>query len=372
MPSPEPDRAWVRDAIAAIRAEAAEAADTPLFELELEQLPGITLLWKDESSHASGSLKHRLARSLFLHGLASGAIGRDTHLVEASSGSTAISEAWFARLIGLAYTAVVPEATAPGKIAAIREVGGNVEIAPHGTDLSAAARSLGARPGHHFLDQYKFAERASDWRTGNTAEELHRQLVAQRRPMPDWLVMNAGTGGTCATIGRHLRYQGDFAATRMAIVDPQGSLFFKQYSGGDVNDGTRPNDYMEGIGRRAPSPSFVPEVIDRMICVPDVASIAAMRWLAQRHGLVYGPSTGINFIGMLYHAAAARDAGTSETIVSLACDSGERYRQTVYSDEWASSVGLDLEPWTGWFERFEQTGEADFSALRVHDRQGDR
>lgn len=372
MRSPEQDRAWVRDAIAAFRAEAADAPDTPLFELKVEHLPGVTLLWKDESSHPSGSLKHRLARSLFVHGLVSGTIGPDTHLVEASSGSTAISEAWFARLIGLAYTAVVPEATAPGKIAAIREAGGNVEIAPFGADLAALARSLGARPGHYFLDQYKFAERASDWRTGNTAEELHRQLIAQGWPMPDWLVMNAGTGGTCATIGRHLRYQGDFAATRMAIVDPQGSLFFKQYSGGDVDDGTRPNDYMEGIGRRAPSPSFVPAVVDRMICVPDAASIAAMRWLATRHGLVYGPSTGINFIGMLYHAVTAREAGGPALIVSVACDSGERYRQTVYDDEWAKGAALDLGQWTRWFERFEKSGEADFSQLRIHDRKGDR
>lgn len=372
MQSPSRDRAWVRDAIAIIRAEAEQAPDTPLFELKLEQLPGITLLWKDESAHPSGSLKHRVARSLFLHGLASGAIGPDTHLVEASSGSTAISEAWFARLIGLDYTAVVPEATAPGKITAIRDVGGNVEIALHGTDLSATARSLGARPGHHFLDQYKFAERASDWRTGNTAEEIHRQLIAQQRPMPDWLVMNAGTGGTCATIGRYLRYQGDLAATRMAIVDPQGSLFFKQFSGGDVNDGTRPNDYMEGIGRRAPSPSFVPGVIDQMLCVPDAASIAAMRWLATRHGLAYGPSTGINFIGMLHHAVAARDAGRDALIVSLACDSGERYRETVYDDEWARGTGLDLAPWTNWFERFEQSGETDFAALKIHYRKGDQ
>ncbi len=368
MPSPSARRAWVRDAIQTIKAEIASASDTPLFEMPLPQLPGIMLFWKDESVHASGSLKHRLARSLFLYNLASGTIGPDTHLVEASSGSTAIAEAWFARLIGLPYTAVVPEATAPGKIAAIRELGGKVEIAPHGTNLVDVAQKLGAQPNHHFFDQYRFAARATDWRTGNTAQEIRRQLQSLGRDMPDWIVMNAGTGGTCATIGRYMRYQPDYAGTRMAIVDPRGSIFYKQYAGLDLHDGTRPQDYMEGIGRRAPSESFVPGVIDRMIDVPDEASIAAMRWLAERHGLVYGPSTGINLIGVLHAAFEARSAAREAVIVSVACDLGERYRKTVYDDDWAAATGLDLEPWSEWFNRFDQTGEGELSGLRVHDK----
>jgi cysteine synthase A len=62
---------------------------------------------KDESAHPTGSLKHRLAHAL-VHAIASGEVGPDTGIVEASSGSTAISEAWFARALGRRFVAVVP------------------------------------------------------------------------------------------------------------------------------------------------------------------------------------------------------------------------------------------------------------------------
>ena len=86
--------------------------------------PGIALYLKDESTHPTGSLKHRLARSLFLYGLCNGWIGPDTTIVEASSGSTAVSEAYFARMLGLRFIAVMPRSTSAEKIAMINFYGG--------------------------------------------------------------------------------------------------------------------------------------------------------------------------------------------------------------------------------------------------------
>ena len=77
---------------------------------------GVQLYLKDESTHRSGSLKHRLARSLFLFGLVNGWIREGTTLVEASSGSTAVSEAYFAQLLGLPFIAVMTRTTSPEKI----------------------------------------------------------------------------------------------------------------------------------------------------------------------------------------------------------------------------------------------------------------
>jgi cysteine synthase A len=106
------DRAWVCEAVEALAADHQRSADTHLLRLDLAQGPGVTLYLKDESTHPTGSLKHRLARSLFLYGLCNGRINRGTPIVEASSGSTAISEAYFARLLGLPFVAVVPRETA--------------------------------------------------------------------------------------------------------------------------------------------------------------------------------------------------------------------------------------------------------------------
>ena len=111
-------RAWVREAIRRIEADFQRSSDTHLIPLETPGFPGVALYLKDESSHPTGSLKHRLARSLFLHALCNGWLGEGTTVVEASSGSTAISEAYFARLLGLPFIAVMPRGTSAQTIAA--------------------------------------------------------------------------------------------------------------------------------------------------------------------------------------------------------------------------------------------------------------
>ena len=83
--------------------------------MQFGSFPGIDFYFKDEAAHPTGSLKHRLARSLFLYGLCNGRLHAGQSVVDASSGSTAISEAWFARLLGLDFTAVMPACTAPGR-----------------------------------------------------------------------------------------------------------------------------------------------------------------------------------------------------------------------------------------------------------------
>ena len=82
---------WVAGAIAKINADAHRSADTHLFKLPVPHLEGVDIYLKDESTHPTGSLKHRLARSLFLYALCNGKIKEGTTIVEASSGSTAVS-----------------------------------------------------------------------------------------------------------------------------------------------------------------------------------------------------------------------------------------------------------------------------------------
>ncbi|HEY3231386.1 MAG TPA: pyridoxal-phosphate dependent enzyme, partial [Roseiflexaceae bacterium] len=105
------NRQWVRTAIQKIEADFHRSADTHLIRLDMPGLLNVQLYLKDESTHPTGSLKHRLARSLFLYALCNGWINEGTPVIEASSGSTAISEAYFARLLGLPFIAVMPTGT---------------------------------------------------------------------------------------------------------------------------------------------------------------------------------------------------------------------------------------------------------------------
>ena len=102
-------------AVGQITADTRRSADTHLLRLPRAGDHGIQLYLKDESTHPTGSLKHRLARSLFLYALCNGDIGPGTTVVEASVGSTAVSEAYFARLVGLPFVAVMRGRRAPAR-----------------------------------------------------------------------------------------------------------------------------------------------------------------------------------------------------------------------------------------------------------------
>lgn len=333
-------RAWVLAAIRRIEADFQRSSDTHLIPLRLPGFPGIDLYLKDESSHPTGSLKHRLARSLFLYALCNGWLREGSTVVEASSGSTAISEAYFARLVGLPFLAVMPESTSTEKIAAIEFQGGRCHLIDDPMTIYSESQRLADELDGHYMDQFTYAERATDWRSNNNiAESIFQQMRLEPHPVPTWLVSSAGTGGTVATLGRYVRYCA--RPTRVCAADPERSVFFDHYRSRDrdlcLHEGSR----IEGIGRPRVEASFLPEVIDAMVQVPDVWSLAAMHELSALLGRSVGASTGTNLIAALACMAQMQERGETGSVVTLLCDSGQRYTHTYYSAAWLQQAGLN-------------------------------
>jgi cysteine synthase len=354
------DRAWADEAILRINAENNRSADTHLYLIPLPERWGVRLYLKDESAHRTGSLKHRLARSLFLFGLVNGWIREGTTIVEASSGSTAVSEAYFAQLLGLPFIAVMPRTTSREKVALIERFGGTCRLVDHPSEIYAAAAELARSCRGHYMDQFTYAERATDWRgNNNIAESIFGQIALEEHPIPRWIVVGAGTGGTSATIGRYLRYHRH--DTKLAVVDPENSAFYPAWldcreSGTLASDATGLPSRIEGIGRPRMEPSFVPGVIDHMIQVPDAASVAAMRHLRRYAGLHAGPSTGTNLWGVWQLIAGMVAEGRRGSVVSLLCDGGDRYAGNYYNPEWLTSQELDPAPHEDTLAGFFATG----------------
>lgn len=331
-------RSWVREAVRAVQADAARSSDTHLLRFPSPRCRGVDLYLKDESTLPTGSLKHRLARSLFLYALCNGWIHEGQTIIESSSGSTAVSEAYFAQLLGLPFIAVVPAATSPAKLALIEQYGGTCHPVSSAGDIYAAARQLAQETGGFYMDQFTFAERATDWRgNNNVAESIFGQMAREPHPEPTWIVVSAGTGGTSATIGRYLRYTG--AATRLCVADPEGSAFFDGWCSGETS-ATGTASRIEGIGRPRMEESFLPSVVDRMIRVPDRASVEAMRYLRSRMGRVAGPSTGTNLVAAAVLAQEMADRGEEGSIVTLLCDDGHRYTSTYDDEQWLAVQGM--------------------------------
>ena len=328
---------WLSRSIGLIEADYLRSADTHLIPLPLPEFAqqGIDFYLKDESTHPTGSLKHRLARSLFLYALCNGWVQEGSTIVEASSGSTAVSEAYFARLLGLPFIAVMTRSTSPEKIAQIAFYGGQCHLVDNATEVYAQAQALAQQTGGHYMDQFTYAERATDWRgNNNIAQSMFSQMARERHPIPRWVVVGAGTGGTSATVGRYIRYQQ--YATQVCVPDPTGSVFGAYHRTGDASitgEGSR----IEGIGRPRVEASFIRTLVDRMLEVPNVDSVAAMRALSHMLGRKVGPSTGTNFIGMLTLAQEMLQAGEQGSILSLLCDAGERYLPNYHCAEWVTS-----------------------------------
>ncbi|GGF22614.1 PLP-dependent cysteine synthase family protein [Williamsia phyllosphaerae] len=358
-------RAWVDTAIRLIEADATRSADTHLLRFPLPEWArfvgadgaptGIDLYLKDESTHITGSLKHRLARSLFLYALCNGWINETTPVIEASSGSTAVSEAYFAALIGVTFVAVMPRSTSSAKVALIERQGGRCHFVDRPGEVYAAAAGLADELGGHFIDQFTMAERATDWRgNNNIAESVYSQLALEAHPVPTWIVVGAGTGGTSATIGRYIRYRGH--PTWLCVVDPENSAFAPAYASGDGATVSTVGSRIEGIGRPRVEPSFVSQVIDTMLTVPDAASVATARLVGDTLGRRVGPSTGTNVWGAFTLIAEMVAQGRGGSVVTLLCDGGDRYADTYFDDDWVAAQGLGLAGPRAVLEEFVATG----------------
>lgn len=342
--SDEDLRAWVAERIHRLDADGRRSADTHLVRLDLPEDWDIQLYLKDETTHSSGSLKHRLARSLFLFALVNGQLRPGMPVIEASSGSTAVSEAHVARMLDIPFVAVVPRGTSAQKIALIEFAGGRCHVVDGAADMSREAQRLAEELGGLFLDQFTHAERATDWRGNNSiAVSALAQLELEPHPVPRWIVVGAGTGGTSATFGRLLRYRS--LPTSLCVADVENSAFFPGWVQEDPHLTTGSGSRIEGIGRPQVEPSFVPGIVDRMIRVPDAASVAAARYLSEVLGRRVGASTGTNLIAAAQLITQMREKGESGSVLTLLCDPGDRYTDTYFDDDWVAAQGWDLTPW---------------------------
>lgn len=210
------------------------------------------------------------------------------------------------------------------------------------TQIYAESERLAQESGGHFMDQFTYAERATDWRANNNiAESIFQQMRFEQHPEPSWLISSPGTGGTTATLGRYVRYRQH--RTRVLCADAERSVFFDFYQSGDASLRLDCGSRIEGIGRPRVEASFLPAVIDAMVKVPDALSLAAKHYLAERLGRRVGGSSGTNLVGALMAAQQMKAAGESGSIVAILCDGGERYATTYYDRAWLTAQGYELD-----------------------------
>lgn len=366
------DPVWVRKSIKLLWEERRRSGVTPLMRLIPPFNNRLCLYLKNEGLSPTGSLKHRVAWGLIIQALINGEIGPHTHLYEATSGNTGIGEAYFARLLGLPFTAVMRPGISSLKIQAIKGYGGNTAIAPAGVSPAThLAELLPRTPNGYNLNQFANTEKSLDFfdasphRAMNLANEVYRQLDRNDSPCPTWFVAGAGSGGTATSIARYLRKWADMTGfrhpARLAVVDPQNSVLFDWYRTGDDHLTSSKGSRIEGIGSSGPvifgkTFSLLRAGVAHMFKVPDDASVAAMRLAGELTGYEPGPSTGTNLVGAMRLLAEMHRKGEEGAIVTIICDDGNRYRDTYYDSQWLQSQGLNQKRWRSPLANFWKTG----------------
>src|SRR6185503_9978932 len=146
-------------------------------------------------------------------------------------------------------------------------------------------------------------------------------------------------------------------ATRLCVADVEYSAFYQAWVTGDMTVTCPRPSRIEGVGRPRVEPSFVPGAIDHMMRVPDAASIAAAQVLSERLFRRVGGSTGTNFYALCRLAAGMIRERREGSLVTLICDSGDRYASTYFNADWLKANEIDTAPYRAVLERFLDTGE---------------
>ncbi|MFN9547840.1 MAG: pyridoxal-phosphate dependent enzyme [Cyanobacteriota bacterium] len=323
---------WRSWAIGVLWQELRRAGSTPLIQLTPPFQPRIQLLVKNEAGSVTGSLKHRVAWALLMWGLIGSRIRKEVHLYERTSGNTGIAEAYFAKQLGLPFTAVTSAAVSPLKLDAIRRHGGRVLTTPEGQSLSEFYKQvLAADPVAYDINQFANAEKAIAYFEGTAAqsENLANELLLQLKPLglssPDWFVVGAGSGGTATSIGRYMRKWSPLTPAKkpaaLLVMDPERSVLFDWLVSKDASLHSDASSRIEGVGSGGPIQfgqtfSLQREVVDRVLKVPDALAMAGMHLFNDLVGFRVGPSSGLNLIGALRLACEWHSAGQTGTIAT--------------------------------------------------------
>lgn len=284
---------------------------TPLVRLgrisgELE----VNLWAKCEFLNPAGSVKDRPALAMILEAERDGRLPEKSVLVEATSGNTGISLAMIAAVRGHRCVLVMPEDMSLERRYVLQAYGAEIELTPASSGMAGAverAREIAqATRGAFMPSQFENPNNPqSHYET--TAREVWQQLDGK----VDAFVAGVGSGGTFTGSGRFFREQEK--RVLLVAVEPAASA---------VLSGKAPGLHgIQGLGA-----GFVPavlerELIDEVVTVSDVAAERTARKLAQTEGLLVGPSSGAN----VYAALSIAQKHSLSNVVTVLCDSGERY-----------------------------------------------
>ena len=304
--------------------------------IEVSGLLAAKIHLKIEGLNPAGSIKLKTAISIISDLERRNLISPGTRLVESSSGNLGVALAMVCAERGYEFICVVDPNISTQNKKLLFALGANVisvdKKDENGgyllTRIRLIEKLVSDNSNYIWLNQYK--------NPANPAAHYHMtaKAIAGKFPHIDYLFVGVGTSGTL--MGCSAYFSRHRPETKVIAVDSVGSVTF----GG--TGGTR---YIPGLGTSRKPEIFDPEKINGFISIPEAHTIRMCRWLARHYGFLLGGSTGTVVAGAQAWADHIRP---DDVIVAISPDMGERYVDTIYSDEWVlarfGNAALQIDP----------------------------
>jgi len=320
--------------------------NTPLIKLKrASEETGCTILGKAEFMNPGQSVKDRAGKWMILEAEKRGDLRPGGLVVEATAGNTGIGLAVVAGARGYRTLIVIPETQSQEKKDTLRLCGAELVEVPalpyaNPNNYQHIGRRLADRlrnsepNGVLFADQWNNLDN-SKAHYESTGPEIWRQTDGKI----DGFICSVGSGGTLAGTSMFLKEKNMNVV--IGCADPRGAAMYELFKHGEAKS-TPGGSITEGIGLGRVTPIIKQARVDEAYLIPDEEAVPVIYELLEHEGLCLGGSTGNNVAGAI---RLARQLGPGKTIVTVLCDSGNRYQSKLFNPDFMRSKNLPVPQW---------------------------
>ena len=319
--------------------------NTPLIKLRAaSKLTGCEIYGKAEFSNPGGSVKDRAAKAIIEAAEASGSLRKGGTIIEGTAGNTGISLSLAGNSRGYKTIIVMPETQSQEKKEALRIAKADLRLVPalpyrdSGNYIRVSqtmAEEMQQEPNANVIWANQFDNVANrDGHFSSTGPEIWEQTDGG----VDGFICAVGSGGTLAGVGAYLKSRNDKIS--IGLADPNGSALFNYYENGEFK--AEGNSISEGIGQGRITANLEDFKPDYSFRISDEVAIPLLFDLMSEEGLYLGGSSAINVAGAI---ELAKKLGKGHKIVTILCDSGQRYQSKVWNPEFLKSKNLPTPSW---------------------------